>query len=120
VQRVLDLVCRPTCMAHPPAYLNKVLVGCSDGTVHLWNIASCARLYIFRGWGAPVATLAPSPALDTVGVGLTDGAAVIVNVKMDEVVMRFGGAAGAAGGSEGRRGAAAPAASGACSCLAFR
>ena len=124
VQRVLELMCEPTCMVHPPTYLNKVLIGCADGSLHLWNVSSGARIYIFRGWNSPVATLAPSPALDTIGVGLADGSAVITNVKVDEVVMRFGGAAGVAAGADKGRdvggGLRAAPAAGACSCLAFR
>ena len=120
---MLDYHHQPTCMAHPPTYLNKVLVGFVDGTIHLWNVAAGTRLFIFHGWGNAVRCLAPSPALDVVAVGLADGSVVILNVLMNEVVMRFGNAA--AGGTDGaanRRngGDAAAATAGACNCLAFR
>jgi hypothetical protein len=38
----------PTCMAHPPTYLNKVLIGDADGTMQLRNINSDALLYKFN------------------------------------------------------------------------
>lgn len=123
MQRQHDLMCEPTSMVHPPTYLNKVLIGCADGTLHLWNVASGARLYVFRGWQAPVTCLAASPALDVVGVGLANGAAVVLNVRHDEVVMRFENAAGAAAAQGGSADDAAPqpgTSAGACTSLAFR
>ena len=65
----------PTCMAHPDTYLNKVVVGAEDGRLQLWNFATASRLYEFAGWGSAVRCIAPSPALDVVGVGLADGCA---------------------------------------------
>jgi WD40 repeat protein len=115
-------------MAHPPTYLNKILVGCVDGTVHLWNISTVARHYIFSGWGSAPVCIEPSPALDTVACALEDGAVVIVNVRFDTLLMRFENAAGV-GVSEhqmhGHRlsGAAAlllPVPKVACKALAFR
>jgi hypothetical protein len=117
-------------MAHPPTYLNKILVGCADGTVHLWNIRNVARHYIFSGWGSAPVCIEPSPALDTVAFGLEDGAVVITNVRFDEVVMRFETAAGVGvsehqlrgqriNGSEAMPGSL-PGAKSSCRALAFR
>lgn len=39
----------------------------------LWNFATSSRLFEFEGWGCAVRCIAPSPALDVVGVGLEDG-----------------------------------------------
>ena len=41
--------------------------------LQLWNFATATRLYEFGGWGCAVRCIAPSPALDVVGVGLEDG-----------------------------------------------
>lgn len=61
-------------MAHPDTYLNKVVVGGRGGRVQLWNFHSGKLLHEFRGWaGADVLCLEPSPALDVVGLGLSDG-----------------------------------------------
>ena len=64
---------QPTCMAHPDTYLNKVVVGGDDGRLQLWNFSSGQRLFEFRPARAAVRCLAPSPALDVVGIGLADG-----------------------------------------------
>lgn len=39
-------------MAHPPTYLNKVLVagGGAGGEMQLWNYQSGQRLHTFKGW----------------------------------------------------------------------
>jgi U3 small nucleolar RNA-associated protein 21 len=63
----------PTCLAHPDTYLNKVVVGSAEGRLQLWNFATASLLFEFPGWGSAVCCIAPSPALDVVGVGLADG-----------------------------------------------
>lgn len=108
----IELGCQPTCLVHPPTYLNKVLVGGADGSLHLWNVVSRTRLFVFRGWGSPVAALEAAPALDVVAVGLADGAVVLLNVRVNEVLMRFSNAGGAGTDDES--------VGGPCSCLAFR
>jgi U3 small nucleolar RNA-associated protein 21 len=60
-------------MAHPDTYLNKVVLGSAEGRLQLWNFATARQLYEFEGCGSGVACLAPSPALDVVGMGLADG-----------------------------------------------
>lgn len=108
-------------MAHPATYVNKVLVGAADGSMQLRNINSGALLYTFK-MSARICCIEPSPALDVVGVGLADGAAVLHNVKFDEEAMRFENAAGAGTGlqtpAERRR--PQPGVAGQCTCLAFR
>ena len=63
---------QPTCMAHPDTYINKVVVGSKNGKLELWNFVSGKRLFAFD-FGTEVCCIAPSPALDVVGVGLADG-----------------------------------------------
>ncbi|CAG9464933.1 unnamed protein product [Pedinophyceae sp. YPF-701] len=118
----------PTCMVHPDTYLNKVLVGAQDGRMQLWNFASGRMIYEFAGWGSCVRCLAASPALDLVGVGLSDGRAVLHNIKYDEEIMVFRGAAGAASdgsglavmGPSGERARSGPSTGGAVTALSFR
>ena len=68
---------QPTCMAHPDTYLNKVVVGGNGGRMQLWNFAKGMLLHSFQlgDGGADIRTLAPSPALDVVGIGMSDGCA---------------------------------------------
>lgn len=71
----------PTCLAHPDTYLNKVVVGSEGGQLALVNFMTGAVLYTFAGWGCGVRTVAATPALDVVGVGLADGRAALLNLR---------------------------------------
>lgn len=108
-------------MAHPATYVNKVLVGASDGSMQLRNINTGALLYTFK-MGSRICCIEGSPALDVVGVGLANGTAVLHNVKFDEEVVRFENAASAGTAQAARkdRPGRIQAASGPCTCLAFR
>lgn len=64
----------PTCLAHPDTYLNKVVIGGADGRMLLYNFTTGRLLYEYEGLrGSAVRCIASSPALDIVGVGLSDG-----------------------------------------------
>jgi U3 small nucleolar RNA-associated protein 21 len=69
----LDQAFIPTCMAHPDTYVNKILIGSEDGRMQLWNFNTMTRLYDFSSFGSAIRCIVSSPALDVVGVGLTDG-----------------------------------------------
>ncbi|DBB09195.1 TPA: hypothetical protein ACH3X3_007787 [Trebouxia sp. C0006] len=112
----------PTCMAHPDTYLNKVVIGSQEGKLQLWNFLSGKMLYEFSGLGeGAVKCITPSPALDVVGVGLSAGQAVLLNLKFNEVVASFANAAGVGSGDQLRASATKPKpGGGACTCIAFR
>uniref|UniRef100_A0AAY4DNW5 Small-subunit processome Utp21 domain-containing protein n=1 Tax=Denticeps clupeoides TaxID=299321 RepID=A0AAY4DNW5_9TELE len=74
---------------HPSTYLNKILLGSSQGGLQLWNIKSNKLLFTFSGWGSAVTVLQQTPAVDVVGVGLASGHVVIHNIKFDETLMKF-------------------------------
>ena len=63
----------PTCMAHPDTYLNKVVVGSQQGSMQLWNFVKGTRLYKFSVADCAIKCIAPSPALDVIGIGMADG-----------------------------------------------
>lgn len=75
MQNVIDLGpdYLPTCMAHPDTYLNKVLIGSASGQLQLWNFASGKKLYTFNVGQSKICCLTPSPALDVIAIGLSDG-----------------------------------------------
>jgi U3 small nucleolar RNA-associated protein 21 len=129
-----DPSARPTCMCHPDTYLNKVVVGFTDGTLRLYNYATGRHLYTFdvAGGGATggggggvggrrgaasaarasVTCVAASPALDVVGCGLSDGRVVVHHLRRDARVVEFDAAAGGSGAAadgSGEDGAPAPA-----------
>ncbi|XP_056146623.1 WD repeat-containing protein 36 isoform X2 [Lampris incognitus] len=76
-------------MLHPSTYLNKVLLGSTQGVLQLWNIKTNKLLYTFSGWSAGVTVLTQSPAVDVVGVGLSSGKVIIHNIRLDKSLMTF-------------------------------
>ncbi|XP_075934337.1 WD repeat-containing protein 36 [Anarhichas minor] len=76
-------------MMHPSTYLNKVLLGSSQGALQLWNIKTSKLLFTFSGWSAGVTVLQQSPAVDVVGVGTATGRIIIHNIRLDETLMNF-------------------------------
>nr|XP_057913461.1 WD repeat-containing protein 36 [Doryrhamphus excisus] len=78
-----------TAMMHPSTYMNKVLLGSSQGALQLWNVKSSKLLYTFPGWSAGVTVLQQSPAVDVVGVGTATGRIVLHNIRTDQTLMTF-------------------------------
>lgn len=76
-------------MMHPSTYLNKVLLGSSQGALQLWNIKTSKLLFTFPGWSAGVTVLQQTPAVDVVGVGTATGRIIIHNIRLDETLMSF-------------------------------
>ncbi|XP_015915378.1 WD repeat-containing protein 36 [Parasteatoda tepidariorum] len=74
---------------HPSTYLNKILIGCRDGRLEIWNLRTTKLIYTFEGWGSPVTVLEQAPKLDTVAIGLESGDIYVHNIKVDETVMKF-------------------------------
>ena len=126
LQKVIEFEAgfEPTCMAHPPTYINKLLLGARDGRLQLWNINTSTLLYTFAGFGSAVRCVEASPALDVVGVGLADGSAALLNIRFDELLMKFENASGVGAANElllaGGAGQAKPAGGGAVTTLSFR
>ena len=105
----LDTGFSPSCLCHPPAYLNKVIVGCrDDGRAQLWNVMTKKLVYAFdfgsgrlsddegetngggEGTSAGVVDIVASPALDVVAVVLGTNDVILHNLKFDETVTDFG------------------------------
>lgn len=81
-----------TAVAHPPTYLNKLLIGYSSGRMQLWNINTGHCLYTFEHLecaSSSITVIEPSPILDVVAVGFADGMIRIHNVRTDNAVMQF-------------------------------
>lgn len=78
-----------TTICHPPTYLNKVLLGSSQGQLQLWNLRTSKLIHTFSGWGAPVTVTAVAPAVDVVAIGLANGRIILHNLKFDKIVMEF-------------------------------
>ncbi|KAH3745246.1 U3 small nucleolar RNA-associated protein 21 [Pelomyxa schiedti] len=78
-----------TCILHPDAYLNKVLLGSEQGKLLLVNIHTKSIIYEFKGWSAEVTCLAQSPVIDVVAIGLASGKIYVHNLLMDQTVCSF-------------------------------
>ncbi|KAG5175907.1 hypothetical protein JKP88DRAFT_351333 [Tribonema minus] len=105
----------PTVLAHPPTYLNKVVIGSEQGGLGLWNVRtgntvrSSERkcVHIFKCLDAPellstddnadgadaksgcssaITALEASPALDVVAVGRRSGLIALVHLRQDTVL----------------------------------
>eukprot|EP00752_Nemacystus_decipiens_P004264 g3895.t1 len=82
----------PTALAHPPTYLNKVVIGSEGGALQLWNVRTGRRVHSFQSLdprGAAVRCIEPSPALDVAAVGLGDGRVQVLNLRTDESLISF-------------------------------
>lgn len=79
----------PTCIMHPDTYLNKVIIGTTEGALQLWNVSSKKKLYDFTHWTSPICCCVSSPALDVVAVGCADGKIHVHNIKYDNEIVSF-------------------------------
>ena len=90
-----------TCMMHPTTYLNKIVVGYSDGQLELWNIKTKSIVYAFKAHidafmrrngnsSSPhISTLEQSPANNIIAIGFTSGDIILLNLKLDKVLFTF-------------------------------
>ena len=98
---IRDATFEPTCMAHPPTYVNKILVGSSDGRMQLWNIVTGKLLYEFAAhYHSSIECVVPSSALDIVAIGYLDGSAVVKDVRRDVTMLELKNASGAGAKAE--------------------
>lgn len=76
-------------MVHPAAYENKILFASKQGSLQLWNIKSCEKIFKFNGWNSSVTSLEQAPAIDVVAIGLENGEIYVHNLKFDETIIKF-------------------------------
>lgn len=78
-----------TAIMHPSTYANKVVLGSEQGFLQLWNVKKGKLVYTFNGFDSKITIIEQSPALDVVAVGLSSGKIVLLNLKLDVVLMEF-------------------------------
>ena len=76
-------------LIHPVTYLNKVLLGSTQGSLQLWNLKSAKQVFVYDGWNSPVTILEQAPAIDVVAVGLASGDIILHNIKFDQSIVKF-------------------------------
>ena len=78
--------------AHPPTYLNKVLVA-TKHQLALYNVKTASMIYDYpelkKHIHGDLKVLEPAPALDLVGIGTSDGSIYVWNVKTDSEVLNL-------------------------------
>lgn len=92
----------PTALLHPATYLNKVLVGLSNGDMALWNIRTGSLVHQFdaaairsahglanTASASSILSLAQAPALDIVALTTADNCVLVHDIKTDTPVATF-------------------------------
>ena len=89
---LFDAEFSPTATAHPPTYVNKIVVGSSSGHLELWNVRAKRKVHrctcLDAQQGAIVA-LEPSGVLDVLGVARKGGCVELVHLRRDQVLFAF-------------------------------
>ncbi|KAL7728122.1 hypothetical protein ACLKA6_002260 [Drosophila palustris] len=78
-----------TALAHPPTYINKVVLGSQQGQLKIMNIKKNSILCTINRHQSRVTCIEPAPALDVVAVGHGDGSVIVLNLKFDTVLVAF-------------------------------
>eukprot|EP00210_Caulerpa_lentillifera_P003696 g3529.t1 len=86
----LDSGFRANCMTHLDTYVNKILIGSDQGVLELHNFITGEKLHSFKTcWSSSIRHLEPAPALDVVGIGLSNGSIQLFNVRHNELIFKF-------------------------------
>ncbi|KAH8382540.1 hypothetical protein KR009_004054 [Drosophila setifemur] len=78
-----------TAVAHPPTYINKIVLGSQQGQLKILNIKKNTVVCTLSHHDSRITCIEPAPALDVVAVGHGDGTIMLVNLKFDEALMCF-------------------------------
>lgn len=78
-----------TAIAHPPTYINKIVLGSRQGLLKILNIKKNVVVCTFNHQQKSITCIEPAPALDVVAVGDSDGTIIVLNLKFDQVLVTF-------------------------------
>jgi U3 small nucleolar RNA-associated protein 21 len=85
-------------LSNMPTYLNKMLVGTSDGCVEIWNISTGKLKHVVfpsaSDLGA-VTALEPTPALSLFAIAYESGTVIIQDVRLDKEIIALNTGTGA-------------------------
>lgn len=76
-------------IVHPATYINKILLGSTQGQLQLWNLSKSKLVYQFSGWDSCVNVLIQAPALHIMAVGHESGLIVLHHLQNDCTLMKF-------------------------------
>lgn len=78
-----------TAVMHPNSYINKIVLGSEQGGLQLWNVKQGKLIYTYSGFGSKITVIEQAPALDVAAIGLSNGKIILLNLKVDTVLMEF-------------------------------
>jgi U3 small nucleolar RNA-associated protein 21 len=83
-----------TTITHPATYINKVIVGYSNGQLELWNIIRRKCIHTFVSATAlirdgRITATEQSPAVDVLAIGTSTGLVLLLHMKLDQVLFYF-------------------------------
>lgn len=78
-----------TALAHPPTYVNKIVLGSQQGQLKILNIKKNTIVCTLSHHENRISCIEPAPALDVIGVGYSDGTIIVLNLKFDTVLITF-------------------------------
>ncbi len=87
-------------LIHPATYVNKFLIGYSNGKLDLWNHSKSRIIHSFRcihdfftnstsSSTSAITILEQSPACDVIGIGFEHGDILLVNIRLDKLLFSF-------------------------------
>lgn len=84
--------CHATCFTHPISYLNKIVIGFSNGSIQLWNVKTQQMIYSFKAVDAQsssggITFARAAPYVDIVALGFEDGQVKIIDIKTDKCIL---------------------------------
>lgn len=90
----LHTSCIASCLVHPATYLNKVVIGNTDGSLQLWNVRTASLIHAFhakdvrggRDSSSGIVHLTQSPAIDVLAVAYADGLVSLYDVRLGEAL----------------------------------
>lgn len=100
-------------LIHPATYLNKILIGSTDGQLALWNIRTGSLVHAYdadrlrmsaagpnsAATAVAIVNLTQSPAVDVVAVGFADGHVLLHDIRLDESLFAIHASGGLSSGS---------------------
>eukprot|EP00658_Telonema_sp_P-2_P071659 TRINITY_DN60898_c0_g1_i1.p1 TRINITY_DN60898_c0_g1~~TRINITY_DN60898_c0_g1_i1.p1 ORF type:complete len:321 (-),score=76.63 TRINITY_DN60898_c0_g1_i1:95-1057(-) len=84
----------PCIIAHPDTYLNKIVVGSSEGRVQLWNLRTSKMVYEYENVAGTspndsVTSIVQSSVIDVMAVGFQSGAIQVHDMRLDAAIVQF-------------------------------
>ncbi|CAI4229608.1 unnamed protein product [Auanema sp. JU1783] len=78
-----------TALVHPATYLNKIVVGSSNGKLRIINIKTGKVIHEFKPVDSPVTIIEQSPIVDVLAIGFANGKVILYDIRSAELICSF-------------------------------